>query len=473
MNSRRPSRVAPTGGVRRGLSLLLGAVVWPGSPQFLAGRRVLGATVMSLVVAVWVTAGVLWFTERPTRVDALGWFTNPEVLGVGRWVVLGAILVWLLLFLDAWRLAMLPGIGWWRAGIISLAGVVVVASITAGSYLGWTTVSASKDVVETVFTAKEEKPPLEGRYNILLIGSDSGKGRTGMRPDSMNVVSIDAQTGAPVIISLPRNLQNVPFVEGSPMQQVYPYGFTCGTECLLNAVHTYTAHRTDLYPDSEDPGLSATIDAIEGATGLSINYHIIVNMKGFAKLVDAIGGVEMDISAPIAMFGSEDAWKNEYIPAGKQRLNGREALWYGRSRVQSDDYNRMGRQKCLLQAIATQTSPQTVLMNASKIAGSSKEMLSTDIPASALAAFADLTLKARNQQISTLSIVPPQYSVMNPNFEQIRADIAEAIAASEKRVKDAERKAKDPNAPTKTPKPDPTATPTGSTNNTDDLASLC
>ena len=119
------------------------------------------------------------------------------------------------------------------------------------------------------------------------------------------------------------------------------------------------------------------------------------------------------------MFGKDDAWKQVYIQPGKQKLNGKEALWYGRSRVQSDDYTRMGRQKCLMQAMLEQLSPEQVVLNAGKIATSSAEMLSTDIPASELGAFGDLALKAKDQQIATLSVVPPEYSTVTP---ELRAD---------------------------------------------------
>ncbi|NLC98733.1 MAG: LCP family protein [Actinomycetales bacterium] len=455
----------------------MGAIVWPGSAQFIAGRRVLGAIVMTLVAGFGITCAVLWFMYQPSRSDLINAVTSGPALGIARWAFVGVVAAWLLLFIDAWRLATIPNMGIMRKLGVSLLSVVVIAGASGVGFVGWTTASASKKVVESVFTATVEKPPLEGRYNILLVGADSGKGRTGMRPDSMNVVSIDAATGVPVMISLPRNLQKVPFVDGSPMQQIYPYGYNCGTECLLNAVHTAASNRADLYPDSVDPGMSATIDAVEGVTGLSINYHIVVNMKGFSKLVDAIGGVEMDIDKPIAMFGKEDSWKNEYIPAGKQRLDGRQALWYGRSRYGADDYSRMGRQKCLLRAIANQATPQTVLLKASGIAESSADMLSTDIPATELGAFGDLALKSRNQPMATLSIVPPLYSTVNPNFEQIRSDIADLIAKSEREAVLREQ-AKRTTATPKPSKPAPSATPSpsessGTTNNTDDLDSLC
>lgn len=475
----RPTRVAQRGGLRRALVLILGTVVWPGIAQFLAGARRLGAVVMVAWVAVLTALLVVWFRFRPDRAQVIDWLTDPSVLQTARITALVLAIGWMLLFVDAWRLALVRSLGWWRLGIISVVNVTIVALVTSTTYLSWNTVSASKEVVEQVFHETEVKSPLQGRYNILLLGADSADDRTGLRPDSINLVSIDADTGVPVMVSLPRNLQNVPFPEDSPMRTVYPYGYNCGSECLLNAVHTAAADRSDLYPKSKDPGLDATLEAVEGVTGLKVNYYVLVNMKGFSSLVDATGGVTMDIKEPIAMFGKDDAWKQVYIQPGKQKLNGKEALWYGRSRVQSDDYTRMGRQKCLMQAMLQQLSPEQVVLNAGKIAKSSAQMLSTDIPASELGAFGDLALKAKDQQISTLSVVPPEYSTVTPNFEQIRADVAALVKKSERQQqKAAQPKPTGSTATTQapetqqTPEAPKTESPSAA-NNTDDLAATC
>lgn len=474
----RPRRVAQRGGLRRALVLILGTVVWPGIAQFLAGARRLGAAVMVLWVAVLTATAVMWFLFRPDRAQVINWLTDPAVLQVARLVGLVVSVLWLLLFVDAWRLALVRSLNVWRLGVISVVNVLIVALATSTTYLGWNTVSASKQVVEEVFSETVVKSPLKGRYNILLLGADSDADRFGLRPDSVNLVSIDADTGVPVMVSLPRNLQNVPFPEDSPMRTVYPYGFNCGSECLLNAVHTAAANRKDLYPRSNDPGLDATLDAVEGATGLKVNYYVLVNMKGFKSLVDAVGGIRMDIKEPIAKFGKDDAWKQVYIQPGRRKLNGDEALWYGRSRVQSDDYTRMGRQKCLMQAMLNQLSPEQVVLNAGKIASSSAEMLSTNIPASELGAFGDLALKAKDKKIATLSVVPPEYSTVTPNFEQIRADVAKLVAKSERQQRPrpkasaSEPSATPTTAPTTTPTTAPTTSP-GAANNTDDLAATC
>jgi LCP family protein required for cell wall assembly len=317
-----------------------------------------------------------------------------------------------------------------------------------------------------VFKATKTSAPLEGRYNILLIGADSGRDRTGIRPDSLTVASIDAGTGRTVLVSIPRNLQNVPFPESSPMHQLYPYGYNCGSECLINAVHTAAQNRTDLYPGSADPGLDATIDAVEGVTDLRVNYYVMVNLKGFRKLVDAVGGVEMDVKTRIAKFGHDDAWKQQYIEPGKQVLDGDNALWYARSRVQSDDYTRMGRQKCLMSAMLHQLSPQTVLLNARDIGASSKELISTNLPAKELGQFADLALKSRGQKVRTVSLVPPAVNTVAPDFVAIRTMIDEAIKKSERGTPASPRSTDDPDAA----RPNLTQS---SANTTDDLAASC
>jgi hypothetical protein len=112
-------------------------------------------------------------------------------------------------------------------------------------------------------------------------------------------------------------------------------------------------------------------------------------------------------------------------------LDGREALWYGRSRYGSDDYDRMGRQKCLMSYMLEQLSPRTVLFNAEEIAASSTQMMSTDIPAEDLPRFVDLASKARESKISTVSLVPPAVSVTAPDFARIHQMIGDAINASE------------------------------------------
>lgn len=455
---------------RRALRLCLLSAVAPGSAQLVVGNRWVGRIALGLYVAMLAGLGYLVWTYRGDRAGLIGLVTDPDVLQIFR-VGVGVLAVgWIALFVDAWRLARPLRLTRARRIVVLVLNTALVLGVAGSAAYASQVSGATRGAVKEVFTAETTSPPLQGRYNILLIGSDSGKDRTGIRPDSLTVVSIDASTGRTVLVSLPRNLQNVPFPEDSPMRQLYPYGYNCGSECLLNAVHTAAEGREDLYPGSEDPGLDATIDAVEGVTDLPINYYVMINLKGFRSLVDAVGGVEMDVKTQLAMFGKDDAYKQEYIQPGRQVLDGRQALWYARSRVQSDDYTRMGRQKCLMAAMLDQLSPQKVLLNATDIAESGANLLATNMPAEELGEFGDLALKARGAQIRTVSLVPPVVSTVTPDFDVIHAMIKEAIDDE-----GAAGSASPPPTPTSpTPTAEATDDPTqASANNAEDLDAAC
>lgn len=461
---------------RRVLTLCLMTIVVPGSAQIALGKRAIGWTAITAWLATIAGGVYVLMTFRSDRARVLGWFTDPDVLLTTRVAMVVAVLLWLVLFVDAWRLGSPVRLTFARAAVVTIVNLAIIGSVAGSTAFASQLIQVQRNVVQEVFPETVKSVPLEGRFNILLVGSDARADRAGIRPDSLTVVSIDAGTGKSVLVSLPRNLENVPFPEDSPMHALYPYGYNCGSECLLNAVHTAAQDRKDLYPDSKDPGLDATIDAVEGATDLTINYYVMVNLNGFKGLVDAVGGVEMDVKTRIAMFGVDDAYKNVYIEPGEQKLDGQKALWYARSRVQSDDYARMGRQKCLMAAMANQLSPANVLTNATDIAASGKDLLSTSIPQTELGRFADLALKARGKQIRTVSIVPPQFNTTTPDFDAIHAAIQDAIDTSEgTAAAPATGGTGTPSATAPTPAAPTTPSPTEgrAANNAEDLSSAC
>ncbi len=266
-----------------------------------------------------------------------------------------------------------------------------------------------------------------GRYNVLLMGGDSGAGRWGLRPDSMTIASIDAESGRTVLIGLPRNMSNFPFKKGSVMDEQFPDGFDVD---YLNGVSTWAGDHTDLFPGSENPGTDATIMAIEGITGLTINYWAMVNLQGFKDLVDAVGGVTLNVrqAIPVGGLGTD---VTGFIDPGKRKLTGFETLWYARAREGSDDYSRMARQKCVMNAMLEQVSPASAVTHFQDIAKASAAMISTNIPSSEVDTFVSLALKAKGQKTSTLSLVPPMINTADPDIALIRSKVAETIAKAE------------------------------------------
>jgi LCP family protein required for cell wall assembly len=401
----------------------------PGSAQLSAGNRKVGR----IAVAIWaallavglVTVVVLLL--NPTTAVTLA--TETWLLLMVRLGLMAGAIGWAYLFVDAWRIGapLTLGLGHRRA-VVGVNGVLCFA--VAGTMLfGAHLVAVQRDFILTTFGDGVATDASHGRYNMLLLGGDSGAGRWGLRPDSMTVASIDAETGKTVLIGLPRNMANFPFKKGSVMHEQFPDGFDCDG-CYLNGVSTWAGDNTELFPDSDNPGVDATIMAIEGITGLEINYWAMVNLQGFKDLVDAVGGVTLNVRSaiPVGGLGSD---VTGYIEPGTRKLTGFETLWYARAREGSDDYSRMARQKCVMNAMLGQISPQVAVRNFEKIAQASTAMISTDLPASELDTFASLALKAKSQKIATLSLVPPLVNTAHPEAKKIRAAVAQAIDRSE------------------------------------------
>ncbi|HCB04977.1 MAG TPA: LytR family transcriptional regulator, partial [Nocardioides bacterium] len=300
-------------------------------------------------------------------------------------------------------------------GINGILCFSVAAVLLFGAHL----VGVQRDFIQTMFGSGDASGAHDGRYNVLLMGGDSGVDRWGLRPDSLTVASIDAETGKTVLVSLPRNMQNFPFRRGSVMHEQFPQGFDC-EHCMLNGVYTWALDNKELFGKAKNPGVDATIMAVEGITGLKINYWAMVNLKGFRNLVDAVGGVTLNVRSriPIGGLGSD---VYDYIEPGKQKLTGFQTQWYARAREGSDDYSRMARQKCIMGAMLDQLDPTVVLKNFQKIAQASSALLTTNIPASEVDRFIGLALKAKDQKVATLSIVPPMFDTYEPDAKLIRS----------------------------------------------------
>ncbi len=309
-------------------------------------------------------------------------------------------------------------------GLSGLLTVAVAATLLFAGHL----VTVQRQFITTTFGSHAVTPATEGRYNILLLGGDSGKSRWGLRPDSINVASIDAATGRTVIFGLPRNMLNFPFPKGSPMAAYFPKGYDCGTDCELNSLVTWTTNHPDALKGYDDPGVEATTEAVEGITGLTINYYAMVNLQGFKSMVDAVGGITLNVRSPIPI-GKTGAVSG-YVQPGVRHLDGYQALWFARSRANSDDYSRMARQKCVMSAMLQQLNPQTVVMKYQQITSAGQSLVTTNLPASQLGTFIDLALKARSQKLTTVSFVPPAINPSKPNIAKIQAMISKALDKS-------------------------------------------
>ncbi|REK85263.1 LytR family transcriptional regulator [Streptomyces inhibens] len=205
-----------------------------------------------------------------------------------------------------------------------------------------------------------DRPEAGDGTNYLIVGSDSREGMSaeekkklhtgsaeGKRTDSMMILH-DGSNG-PTLISLPRDSDvEIPSFVGSDSGKKYP---GTGRHTKLNAAY------------AED-GPELLVRTVEYNTKLHIDHYVEIGFAGFANIVDAIGGVEMNI--PKA-FKDKDSGAD--FPAGKQTLNGQQALAFVRTRhaFATQDLERTKNQQKFLSALASQTATPGTLLNPFKL----------------------------------------------------------------------------------------------------------
>lgn len=436
---RQPADRSPETMTKRAWWLLGLNVLIPGSAQLLAGNRKLGrfGVVASFLFLLIVAISFALYITAPTVLLTVGSST------LGLWAIALILAFYavlsLILTVNAWSLANLgraTPVGRSAVAAFSAIMLVVVAGTAGyGAYVATTANSFLSDV----FIAAPTKEPINGRYNILLLGGDAGINRDGLRPDSITVASIDAETGEAVLIGLPRDIQFAPFVEGSPLAEIYPEGYGaygCAVDvCMLNSIYTEVELKSpDLYPEAaangSAPGIEAMRDAVEGITGLAIQYYALIDMQGFSDLIDSLGGVTINAEEAVPIHAdAEFTIVAEWIPAGVQVMDGYHALWYARSRHDTSDYDRMKRQRQLQQAIIEQFTPSNVLTKVQAIAAASSKVVTTDIPQGSLGYFVNLASKTRALPIGSLELAPANDIVPeNPDFDYVRQLVAGVTA---------------------------------------------
>ena len=374
------------------------SMVLPGAGQLYAGARrrglaLLGLTAVSLLAPL--ALGLALRVEVDERLVALALAANAALLALRLFAVVDV----------------------WRGG---LAGIVVLAALTAAPHVwaGWVTVR-SYDVLTTVFAGEEpcgtacdrgdlllaaapqlprwvpkdpwewalveqlgpgEVRPLEADARvlaagapaerpwttILLLGTDEGPGNYGARTDTIILAALQHGTGRAAAFGIPRNLAQVPLGEkGVPSREPlnHLYGLNGGGE----------------------RGAATLKQAVSNLLGIRVDYYALVNLLGFADLVDALGGVEIRVKERLHDEVTRPAWgepkpRIDVEPGEVRRFYGREALAYVRSRKDSSDYTRMTRQRCFLSAMADQLDPVDALRNFGALARTIEGNVRTDIP---------------------------------------------------------------------------------------------
>jgi hypothetical protein len=157
---------------------------------------------------------------------------------------------------------------------------------------------------------------------------------------------------------------------------------------------------------------------------------VLINLEGFSRLVDALGGITVDVNywVPVGGEPSLGALPDDYIAPGPDRfMDGATALAFARGRFGLTDYDRMDRQRCTIDAIVDAADPITLLRKYQQLARTTKDVVFTDIPRSALGDFVDLAFLVKDAGIRSVvfddSVIDPAY----PDYDKIRGAVFLAL----------------------------------------------
>ncbi len=478
------------------------SLIFPGLGQLYAGAPMRAlAFAAGPILAIALGAGMVL---RVDHIALLGFLIDPTVLDAVFVINLGILLYRLVAIVDAYRVAVylngadLQGDGWAskvRIGRnpLSIAGLFAIILIMAGSHVVVARYDMlASDVLDSgcIFVGDDSKacdldnspspgtasaasatpsddgsdnsdstdspvpestpvgsavpnvsiPPWDGkeRLNILLIGADQRPGDNVFNTDTLIVVSIDPQTKQVVMFSLPRDTVDVPIPAG-PARGVFGSSYSG----KVNGYWAAVRKRTDLYPGKGNlPGYNGIKSLLGGLYGLDIKYFVEVNFDGFRKIVDVMGGVNVNVQIPVSddrFPSTAGSLRRIYIPSGIQHMTGNEALRYARSRHGSNDFDRAARQQRVLLSLREQANPQELIPRIPELINALKSAVSTDIPTNQLAPLLGLASQIDTKNIRSYVFAPPFYAsdtcndprgcVVLPKIGRIKAAVKAAFTA--------------------------------------------
>ena len=298
------------------------------------------------------------------------------------------------------------------------AWIIGIAVIVLAAVIGFLLISGGSD--EAPAGASDEPsgsaPPsasasvsadlLERRWTVLYVGTDANERRESagepINTDALMLVSLSADQSELTLVSLPRDVVDVPLPDGG----AYDDKIT-------------TLHR--------ERGMESLVGAMEELYGVPIDAHIALDMDDFARLVEAAGGVEVSPEEPIT-----DPIVNLDLEAGPQQLDASQTLGYVRTRV-DQDYGRMARQQEVLVALVERlVDPDAGIDLRGLLDG--LESLETDLPLDQLSSLVELARRASEAQVTEIVIQPPLITfegdrgdgrgyLLEADFEAIRTEV--------------------------------------------------
>lgn len=375
--------------------------VWPGLGQTYTGHRRL-AIVFALPMFVAVAA--LAYNALDGLKVLAARFLDPRF----------AFLVFaVVVLLGVWRLVAV--VNAFRQGDPRLvrrwgerfAALLLIAAIVlphaGGAFYLWSTYAmdtqifggGSDDPVEAAIN-----PVTGSRVTILLTGVDAYSTRSESLYDSLMVVSFDRASNRIAMVSVPRDTSGFPFYFGGT------------SKIKINALPTYVRNG---WIKSGDEPVTTLVKEIQYLVGIDINYYATMDLASFSKMIDMVGGVDIDV--PNAINDPTYDWLDGspygfQISAGMHHMNGRIALAYVRSRHGSgnNDWQREGRQQQLLVALEQKMATPDMLLELPSLTSEAGNLVHTNFPADQVADMVQAADKIPADNYDKYVLGPP-YSV--------------------------------------------------------------
>lgn len=300
-----------------------------------------------------------------------------------------------------------------RSGGLGLVGLAVVILVTIAPHVGAQYVGGlarstfaevfDGDVLAAHSDARPDRVPGQNeRLNVLLVGIDAAADRDHALTDSLIVVSLDPVGRSVSLASLPRDLVNVPLGDGRTYAP------------KLNSLLSYaTAHPAD-FPAG---GMRTLENAAGALLGIPIHYYATVDLAGFSKMVDAVGGVDVDVKTRLEDpkyrgFGITGR-KGVTFEVGPQHLDGTHALAYARIRRSEGqtDFTRQARQQEILMALRAKIVKGDALLSLPSLLEAVGKTVATDLPPERLP---DLAVLADEIPTKRIVRVVVQYPLIHP-----------------------------------------------------------
>ncbi|WP_270421358.1 LCP family protein [Acidaminococcus massiliensis] len=262
------------------------------------------------------------------------------------------------------------------------------------------------------FLLRPEKPEspaqvaqLHGKRNTMVLGVDRRSGDTG-RSETLFVTMLDTSRNQAALLSVPRDtLVSIPGHGWDKVNHAYAYG-----------------------------GHDLSRKTLENFLGIQINNYVLVDFQGFIKLVDAIGGVDIDVEKPMQYADPYDGENGLVInlQPGRQHMDGTTAIQYVRYRDEEGDIGRVARQQKFMKAVFAKLRSTSLLTRAPEIARTLYQSIETDLSVTDLASL--LVTFAKNvsgtSQLETAMVQgSPAYlddiSYWIPNMMALRQQVAQ------------------------------------------------